>query len=56
MGTDAELPALPAPTLRIKAYEPYGTGVFLIRPDGCVGWAGVTGAGLTAYSGPDGGS
>ncbi|MFD7435015.1 hypothetical protein [Streptomyces sp. NPDC059861] len=39
MGTEAELPALPVPTLRIPAYGPYGTGVFLIRPDGYVGWA-----------------
>nr|WP_308439649.1 FAD-dependent monooxygenase [Streptomyces spinoverrucosus] len=50
VGTDTELPALPIPTLRIKAYEPYGTGVFLIRPDGYVGWAGETGAGLAEYA------
>ncbi|MEU1552053.1 FAD-dependent oxidoreductase [Streptomyces scabiei] len=34
----------------IPPYEPYGTGVFLVRPDGHVGWAGETPAGLTAYA------
>ncbi|GGL76060.1 hypothetical protein GCM10010129_19650 [Streptomyces fumigatiscleroticus] len=27
----------------------YGAGLFLVRPDGYVGWAGETGAGLTEY-------
>ncbi|MEU8524454.1 FAD-dependent oxidoreductase [Streptomyces sp. NPDC048629] len=27
-------------TARLDAYEAYGTGLFLIRPDGYVGWAG----------------
>ncbi|MCM1950278.1 FAD-dependent monooxygenase [Streptomyces sp. G2] len=26
---------------RLTAYEPYGPGLFLIRPDGYVGWAGA---------------
>ncbi|MFD9039336.1 FAD-dependent oxidoreductase [Streptomyces bottropensis] len=34
----------------IPPYEAYGTGVFLIRPDGYVGWAGETPAGLPAYA------
>ncbi|MFJ8695202.1 FAD-dependent monooxygenase [Streptomyces roseolilacinus] len=29
----------------------YGAGVFLIRPDGYVGWAGETAEGLAAYTG-----
>ncbi|MET9493264.1 FAD-dependent monooxygenase [Streptomyces sp. NPDC006552] len=33
----------------IPAYEAYGTGVFLIRPDGYVAWAGETGRGVGAY-------
>ncbi|OON74386.1 hypothetical protein B1H18_25145 [Streptomyces tsukubensis] len=28
-------------TVRVPAYEPYGEGLFLIRPDGYVGWAGT---------------
>jgi 2-polyprenyl-6-methoxyphenol hydroxylase-like FAD-dependent oxidoreductase len=33
------------------AHEGYGTGVFLIRPDGYVGWAGETTEGLAEYAG-----
>ncbi|MER6201555.1 FAD-dependent oxidoreductase [Streptomyces sp. NPDC001586] len=44
-------------TVRIPSYEAYGDGVFLIRPDGYVGWAGTTAEGLAAYAagigGPD---
>ncbi|MFF7368090.1 FAD-dependent monooxygenase [Streptomyces tricolor] len=32
------------------APESYGEGVFLIRPDGYVGWAGTTAAGLREYA------
>lgn len=32
------------------APEPYGEGVFLVRPDGYVGWAGTTAAGLREYA------
>ncbi|MFI0938943.1 FAD-dependent monooxygenase [Streptomyces sp. NPDC021020] len=32
------------------APPPYGPGVFLVRPDGYVGWAGPTEDGLTAYT------
>ncbi|MFI1680928.1 FAD-dependent monooxygenase [Streptomyces sp. NPDC020607] len=53
VGTDAELPPLPRELVHahtIPAYEPYGKGLFLIRPDGHVGWAGTDArAGLTAY-------
>lgn len=37
-------------TAHIPPYEAYGTGVFLVRPDGYVGWAGDTPVGLTAYT------
>ncbi|MER8043830.1 FAD-dependent monooxygenase [Streptomyces sp. NPDC094032] len=36
-------------TARLAAYEPYGTGLFLIRPDGYVGWAGADADGLDSY-------
>jgi len=49
VGTEAELPELPLPTVRIPAYEAYGTGVFLVRPDGYVGWAGTTAEGLSDH-------
>ena len=59
VGTDAALPELTATgaagdgttvrTLRVPAYEPYGTGVFLVRPDGYVSWAGATAEGLAAH-------
>jgi 2-polyprenyl-6-methoxyphenol hydroxylase-like FAD-dependent oxidoreductase len=50
VGTDVPLPLLSIPTIRIPAYEAYGTGVFLVRPDGYIGWAGETGAGLECYA------
>ncbi|MGW7085615.1 FAD-dependent oxidoreductase [Streptomyces sp. NPDC054871] len=52
VGTDAELPALGvelAHTHRIGPYAPYGKGLFLVRPDGYVGWAGEDATGLTEY-------
>ncbi|MEW2390428.1 FAD-dependent monooxygenase [Streptomyces venezuelae] len=53
VGTDAVLPPLDEKSVRsrtIPAYEPYGKGLFLIRPDGYVGWAGTDARdGLTAY-------
>ncbi|MFI8965285.1 FAD-dependent monooxygenase [Streptomyces sp. NPDC053493] len=39
----------PVRTARLDAYEPYGTGLFLIRPDGYVGWAGHDADGLGDY-------
>ncbi|MFI6338560.1 FAD-dependent oxidoreductase [Streptomyces sp. NPDC050535] len=51
VGTDEDLPDLAgAPTVRIPAYEAYGTGIFLVRPDGYVGWAGETTKGLAEYA------
>jgi hypothetical protein len=44
------LPPLLIPTIRIPEYEVYGTGVFLVRPDGYIGWAGETSAGLDGYA------
>ncbi|MFI1398978.1 FAD-dependent monooxygenase [Streptomyces sp. NPDC020681] len=52
VGTDAELPPLDGELVHvhgIDAYEPYGKGVFLVRPDGYVGWAGEDATGLTGY-------
>jgi 2-polyprenyl-6-methoxyphenol hydroxylase-like FAD-dependent oxidoreductase len=52
VGTDADLPTLSAAvrTVRIPSYEAYGTGVFLVRPDGYVGWEGATAEGLAEYA------
>ncbi|WP_369376851.1 FAD-dependent monooxygenase [Streptomyces sp. cg36] len=47
-----ELPPLEAPLVHAHAlgpYEAYGEGLFLVRPDGYVGWAGRTAEGLTEY-------
>ncbi|MFJ2767501.1 FAD-dependent oxidoreductase [Streptomyces sp. NPDC087300] len=52
VGTDAELPPLdaaPVHTHRVPAYEPYGKGLFLVRPDGYVGWAGADATGPREY-------
>jgi 2-polyprenyl-6-methoxyphenol hydroxylase and related FAD-dependent oxidoreductases len=51
VGADAATPVLPGVrTARIGAYERYGTGVFLVRPDGYVGWAGTDARGLQEYA------
>ncbi|MFD7707458.1 FAD-dependent oxidoreductase [Streptomyces sp. NPDC059786] len=53
VGTDEDLdlPELPGVrTVRIPPYEAYGRGVFLIRPDGYVGWAGDSADGLERYA------
>ncbi|MER5727297.1 FAD-dependent monooxygenase [Streptomyces sp. NPDC002138] len=52
IGTDAELPPIGAEFVhvhRIDAYAPYGKGIFLVRPDGYVGWAGEGARGLAGY-------
>ncbi|MGQ4511980.1 FAD-dependent monooxygenase [Streptomyces sp. DW26H14] len=52
-GTDAPLPDGLPPALRIfdhpAVYAPYGKGLFLIRPDGYVGWAGEDTGGLAPW-------
>ncbi|MER7725332.1 FAD-dependent monooxygenase [Streptomyces sp. NPDC096323] len=61
VGTDAELPEFAGEAVRVHrtdACEAYGKGLFLIRPDGYVGWAGEDTAGLAEYAarlglGPD---
>ncbi|WP_406442804.1 FAD-dependent oxidoreductase [Streptomyces sp. NBC_01613] len=49
LGVDA--PGLPESVrvVRGSAQEPYGKGLFLVRPDGYVGWAGNSAAGLGEY-------
>ncbi|MGW1763979.1 FAD-dependent monooxygenase [Streptomyces sp. NPDC002073] len=37
-------------TVRIPSYGAYGDGVFLIRPDGHIGWAGDTADGAARYA------
>ncbi|MFJ1545962.1 hypothetical protein [Streptomyces sp. NPDC088246] len=37
---------------RTEAYEAYGKGLFLIRPDGCTGWAGEDTSGPARYLAP----
>ncbi|WP_329256234.1 FAD-dependent oxidoreductase [Streptomyces sp. NBC_01478] len=51
LGTKA--PAGVGESVRVvegPATEPYGTGLFLVRPDGYVGWAGATEDGLAEYA------
>ncbi|MFD9494543.1 FAD-dependent oxidoreductase [Streptomyces sp. NPDC060005] len=51
VGADEEPRALPGVrTARVDASEKYGSGVFLVRPDGYVGWAGSTTRTLPAYA------
>ncbi|MHB9759239.1 FAD-dependent monooxygenase [Streptomyces sp. BYX5S] len=52
VGAAADLPPLADDVVRptrVPAYEAYGTGVFLIRPDGYVAWAGETAEGVERY-------
>ena len=37
------------PVVGGTAHEPYGTGLFAVRPDGHVGWAGDPAAGAAEY-------
>ncbi|MFE7398391.1 hypothetical protein [Streptomyces sp. NPDC057557] len=55
VGTDTELPASDGDLVRVhrsESYEACGKGLFLIRPDGCLGWAGEDTSGLAAYLAP----
>ncbi|MCX4764547.1 FAD-dependent monooxygenase [Streptomyces sp. NBC_01275] len=47
VGTRSSAPGLDP--VHLPAHGAYGTGVFLIRPDGYVGWAGETTEGLDRY-------
>ncbi|MEU6063173.1 FAD-dependent monooxygenase [Streptomyces sp. NPDC047082] len=49
LGPDAPELGHGVRTVRGPAPEPYGTGLFLIRPDGYVGWAGNSATGLEEY-------
>ncbi|MGW6056419.1 FAD-dependent monooxygenase [Streptomyces sp. NPDC055189] len=51
-GTDAAPPSPDEELVhvhRVEAYAPYGRGLFLVRPDGYVGWASEDATGLTDY-------
>ncbi|MFF0506075.1 FAD-dependent monooxygenase [Streptomyces fimicarius] len=55
LGTDTALPAVADASVRTyrgPAPEAYGPGLFLVRPDGYIGWAGEDPAGLAAYAEP----
>ncbi|WP_328296625.1 FAD-dependent oxidoreductase [Streptomyces sp. NBC_00435] len=59
VGTDTELPPVDERFThihRIGEHEAYGKGVFLVRPDGYVGWAGEDATGLARYVARFGGS
>ncbi|MFJ3548635.1 FAD-dependent oxidoreductase [Streptomyces sp. NPDC090114] len=49
LGVAAPEPPAAVRLVRGPAHATYGTGLFLVRPDGYVGWAGDTPAGLTGY-------
>jgi hypothetical protein len=50
IGTDVALPPLDIPVVHLDDYDAYGRGLFLIRPDGYIAWAGETAEGLTEYA------
>jgi 2-polyprenyl-6-methoxyphenol hydroxylase-like FAD-dependent oxidoreductase len=50
VDTDVPVPEIGARLARIPAYDAYGRGIFLVRPDGYVGWAGTKVDGLAAYA------
>lgn len=51
VGTDTAVPAIDgARVVRIPAYDAYGRGLFLVRPDGYVGWVGTRADGLASYA------
>ncbi|MFI5570852.1 FAD-dependent oxidoreductase [Streptomyces sp. NPDC051740] len=49
LGTDAPEPPAAVRLVHGPAHGTYGAGLFLVRPDGYVGWAGDTPAGLPEY-------
>ncbi|MEU3505163.1 FAD-dependent monooxygenase [Streptomyces hundungensis] len=52
LAVDTPAPPLASAQVHVHelgAYEAYGRGLFLVRPDGYVGWAGEDTAGLHAY-------
>ncbi|MFI1418440.1 FAD-dependent oxidoreductase [Streptomyces sp. NPDC020731] len=49
LGTPAPTPPAAVRLVHGPAHKTYGTGLFLVRPDGYVGWAGDTPAGLPEY-------
>ena len=50
LGTKAPVVGDAIRVVEGPATETYGTGLFLVRPDGYVGWAGDTDDGLAAYA------
>ncbi|MEW2120613.1 FAD-dependent monooxygenase [Streptomyces sp. NPDC005474] len=50
VGPTPTPPPLPVPTVHLPSHKAYGTGVFLVRPDGYVGWAGDTAEGVVEYA------
>ncbi|MFJ8858215.1 FAD-dependent monooxygenase [Streptomyces sp. NPDC102451] len=55
VGTDAALPTHDGAllkTFRTEESEAYGKGLFLVRPDGYIGWAGEDTTGLAEYARP----
>ncbi|WP_033280185.1 FAD-dependent oxidoreductase [Streptomyces sp. NRRL F-525] len=50
LGTKAPATGDAVRVVEGPATETYGTGLFLVRPDGYVGWAGDTDDGLAAYA------
>ncbi|WP_427920378.1 FAD-dependent oxidoreductase [Streptomyces sp. cg40] len=53
LALDTKPPTAVGDSVRVlegPAVETYGTGLFLIRPDGYVGWAGTTEDGLAEYA------
>jgi 2-polyprenyl-6-methoxyphenol hydroxylase-like FAD-dependent oxidoreductase len=49
LGTGAPPVPESVPVVRGPGHGAYGTGLFLVRPDGYVGWAGEDAAGLGGY-------
>ncbi|MDQ0932175.1 hypothetical protein QFZ49_002105 [Streptomyces turgidiscabies] len=54
VGPPTTPPPLPLPMTHLPSHKAYGTGVFLVRPDGYVGWAGDTAEGVVEYAGRGG--